>query len=441
MSNTQITTVKPSPKTLDAWLAHIEALHPKSIAMGLDRVQTVVNSLALKPIIPIITIAGTNGKGSTCAMLEAIYNEAGYRVGCYTSPHLVRYNERVRVNGHSVKDADLCKAFAEVEAARGEVALTYFEMGTLAAVWHFVQSALNVVILEVGMGGRLDAVNVFEPSCAIVTSIDLDHMEYLGDTREKIGFEKAGIYRSAKVAICGDENPPNSLIDYAAQIGANLQLINRDFRGKKSADGWQYEANNIHLNLPNIQLNLPNLALHGDFQLNNAASVVCAVQHLNDVLPVLPTSIDAALRAVTLMGRFHQVRSNPLIIVDVAHNPQAAKSLAHNLQNTPCAGRTLAVFAMLADKDIEGVIDALVPHISAWYLADIHNVRGAKAEYLQQKLQQELLDQATPINLFENVSIALQAACKDVAKNDRIIVFGSFYTVAEAIKSLNVEAS
>ena len=428
-----MTNIKPKPATLDAWLSYIEALHPKSIAMGLDRVKTAVDRLALNPIIPIITVAGTNGKGSTCAMLEAIYIQSGYRVGCYTSPHLLRYNERVRVDGQTITDEDLCKAFAIVEQARGDVALTYFEMGTLAAVWHFVQSDLDVMILEVGMGGRLDAVNVFEPSCAIVTSIDLDHMEFLGDTREKIGLEKAGIYRAAKLAICGEENPPKSLIDYGTKIGANLQLINRNFKVKKSRDGWQYVAKKA-------SLKLPSLALQGDFQLNNAASVICAVQHLNDLLPVQPASIGVALGAITLMGRFYQIGNNPTIIVDVAHNPQAAKSLAHNLQKAPCVGLTLAVFAMLADKDIEGVIHALAPQISAWYLADIHNVRGAKAEYLQLKLQQEPHSQAPPINLFENVSIALQAACKDVGKNDRIIVFGSFYTVAEAIGSLNLEA-
>jgi len=418
----------PKPATLDTWLAYIEALHPKSIAMGLERVKEVAERLELNPNFPIITIAGTNGKGSTCAMLESIYLQSGYRVGCYTSPHLIRYNERVRVNQQAILDEDLCKAFAAVESARGEVALTYFEMGTLAAVWHFVKTGLDVAILEVGMGGRLDAVNVFEPACAIVTSIDLDHMEYLGDTREKIGFEKAGIYRAIKPAICGEENPPNSLTDFATKIGADLQLIKRNFKVEKTEQGWQYTD-------AKINLALPTLALHGDFQLNNAACAICAVQYLNLLLPVPQANIGAALRAVTLMGRFHQIGKHPSIIVDVAHNPQAAKSLAHNLQTSHCAGRTLAVFAMLADKDIAGVISELAPHISAWYLADIHNVRGAKAQDLQDKLGK--LCGVTSAQLFENVAEALQAACKDATKNDRIVVFGSFYTVAEAIEGLN----
>ena len=420
-----MTNSTPKPVTLNQWLAYIEALHPKSIAMGLARVKQVASRLELNPNFPIITIAGTNGKGSTCAMLEAIYVQSGYRVGCYTSPHLMRYNERVRINQQEIADDDLCEAFAAVEAARGDVALTYFEMGTLAAVWHFVNAGLDVAILEVGMGGRLDAVNVFEPACAIVTSVDLDHMEYLGDTREKIGFEKAGIFRANKLAVCGDAHPPKSVTDYAAKIDADLQLIGRDFSVGKTAQGWQYSSKKMHLDLPN-------LALHGDFQLNNAACAICTVQHLSKILPALEANIHKALRAVTLMGRFYQIESNPSIIVDVAHNPQAAKALAHNLQTTPCTGRTLAVFAMLADKDIAGVVHALATHVSVWYLADIHHVRGAKAIDLQTKLSKE-----TPFKLFENVTLALQTACKDAAKNDRIIVFGSFYTVADAIEGLN----
>ncbi len=423
----------PTPVTLDQWLAYIEALHPKTIAMGLERVKQVADRLALNPTFPIITIAGTNGKGSSCAMLEAIYAQCGYRVGSYTSPHLLRYNERVRVNQQEISDEALCRAFAAVEASRDDIQLTYFEMGTLAAMWHFVQIGLDVAILEVGMGGRLDAVNVFEPACAIVTSVDLDHMEYLGDTREKIGFEKAGVYRAGKLAICGDENPPNSLTAFAQKIGANLQLIGRDFRVEKNTQndqnqGWQYLSENF-------SINLPNLALHGDFQLSNAACVICAVQYLREKLPALQANIHAALRAVTLTGRFYRIKDNPNIIVDVAHNPQAAQSLAHNLQNTPCNGRTLAVFAMLADKDIAGVIHELEPHISAWYLAGIHNARGAKAADLQRHL-----DNKAQVKLFENVASALQTACKDAAKNDRIIVFGSFYSVAAAMEGLNFKA-
>ena len=424
-----MTAAKTKPSNAAEWLAYIEALHPKSIAMGLDRVQAVANKLQLKPNFPIITVAGTNGKGSACAMLSQIYAEAGFSVGCYTSPHLIRYNERVCINSHEISDDDLCAAFAAVEAARGDVALTYFEMGTLAAMWYFCQAQLHVVILEVGLGGRLDAVNIFEPECSIVTAIDLDHMEYLGDTREKIGFEKAGIFRantpaSSTIAICGDENPPQSLLDYAAQIGANLQLINRDFSIKKTMQGCQYTAGDT-------QIRLPNLGMAGDFQRNNAACVLCAVQYLNALLPATQANIQAALSAVSLPGRFQQIHTNPQIIVDVAHNPHAAKSLADNLQAVPCAGKTLAVFAMLADKDISGVVSALKSQIDAWYLADIHVARGAKAQELKKILN--LHRDKTPIQSFADVTTALSAAYKDAKKNDRIIVFGSFYTVADAI--------
>ena len=426
--------------------------------MGLDRVKTVLDKLKLKPDFPIITVAGTNGKGSVCAMLSQIYVEAGYCVGCYTSPHISCYNERVNINLQNISDEDLCRAFAAVEMARcsvesGDVALTYFEMGTLAAMWHFCHQApgsqkpdsqkpdskklnsqkIDVCILEVGLGGRLDAVNIFEPDCAIVTTIDLDHMEYLGDTREQIGFEKAGIFRANVLAICGDENPPASLLNYAKQIGADLALIGRNFQVNKTAQGWQYSAKDV-------TLQLPKLGLIGDFQLNNAACALHAVLHLGKKLSVTEANIQAALRAVSLTGRFQQLQSNPQVIVDVAHNPHAATSLAQNLKAMPCAGKTLAVLGMLADKDIDGVISAVDGEIDAWYLADIHSARGAKAQDLQTCLLKytlkNTLKQTTqkPIKLFSGVAIALASACKDAAKNDRIIVFGSFYTVADAIK-------
>jgi len=426
-----VTATQPKPTTVQEWLVYIEALHPKSIAMGLDRVQAVASKLSLFPSFPIITVAGTNGKGSTCEMLSRIYSEAGYKVGCYTSPHLIRYNERVRVNHQEVSDRDLCMAFEAVEAARGDIALTYFEMGTLAAMWHFCRANLDVVILEVGLGGRLDAVNIFEPACAIVTTVDLDHMEYLGETREKIGFEKAGVFRANKLAICGDENPPESLLNYAETIGADLKLINRDFQVKKTGQGWQYSDEAL-------VLLLPVLGLAGEFQLVNAACAICTVHHLKHILPVSQANIHAALGAVRLTGRFQQVQSKPQIIVDVAHNPHAATSLAQNLQSTPCAGRTLAVFAMLADKDIEGVVSAVAPCISRWYIADIQAARGAKALDLQKTLVRQV--NQSSVRLFDDVGMALAAACKDADKNDRIIAFGSFYTVADAINWVSARA-
>ena len=418
------------PKSLAQWLAYIEALHPKSIAMSLERVKDVAERLQLILSFPIISIAGTNGKGSTCAMLESIYLDAGYRVGTYVSPHLKHYNERVRVNHQAISDAALCEAFSAIEAARGDVVLTYFEMGTLAAMWHFAQSNLDVAILEVGMGGRLDAVNVFEPTCSIVTCVDLDHMDYLGDTREKIGAEKVGIYRPRKLAICGDINPPNTVVDYAEQIQADFHLIGRDFYVNKLTRGWQYKASEN-------TLSLPPLALQGDFQLNNAACAICAVENLNKQLPVSLDTVGDSLKSVTLLGRFYQYSQTPYIILDVAHNPQAANSLANNLSDKPYKGRTLGVFAMLADKDIEHVVSALLPHISLWYLADTHNARGATAKDLESHLQSEAEKGLT--KQFNNVADALRSACIEADKNDRIIVFGSFYTVADAIDALDIQ--
>ncbi|WP_047538254.1 bifunctional tetrahydrofolate synthase/dihydrofolate synthase [Methylotenera versatilis] len=422
-----MTNIKPKPTTAQQWLAYIEAQHPKAIAMGLDRVNAVAQKLQLEPAFPIITVAGTNGKGSTCALLSQVYLQAGYRVGCYTSPHLMRYNERVRVNDIDISDDDLCVAFDAIEQARGDIALTYFEIGTLAAMWHFCQNSLDIVILEVGLGGRLDAVNIFSPTCSIVTTIDLDHMDYLGDTREKIGFEKAGIFRENALAICGDENPPQSLIDHAAKIGTPLKLINRDFTVTKTTQAWQYSAEGH-------ELLLPNLGMQGDFQLSNAACVVCATQYLNTILPVSLANIHEAFQTVTLIGRFYQIHTQPIIVVDVAHNPHAAVSLAHNLKAMPCAGKTFAVFAMLADKDIDGVIHAVAPNINQWFVADNHSPRGAKAFDLNQRLIKN--DPKSVTELFADVTSALNAACKTATKNDRIIVFGSFYTVADAMSTV-----
>ena len=419
------TSIKPT--TAKQWLAYIESQHPTAIAMGLERVNAVAKKLQLTHTFPVITVAGTNGKGSTCALLSQVYLEAGYRVGCYTSPHLLRYNERVRLNNVEISDDDLCDAFEAVEQARGDITLTYFEIGTLAAMWHFCQASLDVVILEVGLGGRLDAVNIFDSSCSIVTTIDLDHMDYLGDTREKIGFEKAGIFRQGVLAICGDENAPQSLIEYAAQIHAPLKLINRDFKVNKTGQDWHYSSHNG-------DLQLPALAMHGDFQLNNAACVVCAVQNLNSALPVTQANIGAAFQSVTLIGRFYQIHAQPDIIVDVAHNPHAAISLAHNLHAKHCGGTTLAVFAMLADKDIEGVIQVVAPHIHQWFIADNDSPRGAKAIELNQKILKN--DAQSIVNSFADVASALNAAYKIATKNDRIIVFGSFYTVADAMRSV-----
>jgi dihydrofolate synthase/folylpolyglutamate synthase len=426
-----VSPIEQLPTNLAAWLDYIEALHPKSIAMGLDRVNVVKQRLNLNTQFPIVIVAGTNGKGSTCAMLEHIYHAAGYSVGSYSSPHLLRYNERVRLNSQEVSDEDLVKAFVAVEQARQDTELTYFEYGTLAAVWHLMQKQVDVAILEVGLGGRLDAVNVFEPDSTIVTSIDLDHMEFLGDTRECIGAEKAGVFRVNIPAICGDENPPNSLIEYANRIGAPLKLIGRDFKVEADKESWTYRADQFSIE------HMPMPALIGDFQLNNAACVLTTIQSLQHLLPVQVDAIETGLKTVKLAGRFQSWSNNPDIILDVAHNPHAAKSLAINLKQSRHQVKTIAVFAMLADKDITGVIQALSSEIDAWYVSTIDNIRGAAASSLSKMILDTL--PSAEVKIFNQVVDAFHQACIDANENDRIITLGSFFTVAEVMQDLQTK--
>ncbi len=419
------------PQDLNSWLAYIEVLHPKSIAMGLERLNEVKLRLGLQPSFPLIVVAGTNGKGSCCAMLERIYLEAGYKVACYTSPHLLRFNERVRVNCSEVSDADLCLAFAAVEQARQETSLTYFEYATLAAVWHFQQARVDVAILEVGLGGRLDAVNAFEPSATMVTTIDLDHMDFLGHSRESIGYEKSGVFRPQVLAVCGERNPPLSLLMRASNIAADLHCLQRDFSYTATGQSWSYFEFGIaifeHLPLP---------ALTGEFQLDNAASVIRLVQGLKNILPVTADNIAQGLRNVTLLGRFQTIVQQPQVIVDVAHNPHAAKSLVHNLAQKPVTGKTLAVFAMLADKDIAGVVQALSTEVDTWYLAGIEHARGASVQQLQNQVEMHAHKTTAQIKIYQDVLSAYCQACLDADENDRIVVLGSFFTVADVLRQV-----
>ncbi|MCB5189599.1 bifunctional tetrahydrofolate synthase/dihydrofolate synthase [Methylobacillus arboreus] len=424
-----MTSSLPVARDLAGWLAYIEALHPASIEMGLERVALVSQRLKLDPQFPIIIVAGTNGKGSTCAMLESIYQAAGYKVGCYTSPHFIRYNERVRVAGLEVTDAGLVRAFEAVEQARQDVALTYFEFGTLAAVRYMVEAGVDVGILEVGLGGRLDAVNVFSPVCSIVTSVDLDHMDFLGNDRECIGREKAGVFRPDVPAICGDDHPPSSLQAHAAEIGADLRLIGHEFGYDVLAEGWRYQSSGREYHLP-----LP--ALAGDFQLSNAASVINAVDALVTVLPVALKHMQQGLQQVALNGRFQLCRDHPQVILDVAHNPHAALALASNLAQHPVSGRTLAVFSMLADKDIAGVVQVVAPYIDVWHIARVEHSRGASVVQLLEFVTAQA--RSGSAYAHEDVNAAYQQACNDAGENDRIIVFGSFFTVADIMRELAI---
>ncbi|MEK6663506.1 MAG: bifunctional tetrahydrofolate synthase/dihydrofolate synthase [Pseudomonadota bacterium] len=415
-----------NPHQLEDWLSHLERLHPKTIELGLDRVLAVRDSLKLAPTFPVILVGGTNGKGSTCAMLEAMLLAAGYRVGLYTSPHLIRYNERIRIDGRMASDAALCQAFEAVEAARNETALTYFEFGTLAAMWQFVHAKIEVAILEVGLGGRLDAVNVFEPDVAIVTTVDLDHMDYLGDTREKIGFEKAGIYRAGKPALCADADPPASLLYYAAQIGASLLRINQDFHVVSETTSWTYTGPG------GVRSALPYPMMRGVHQLANAAAAVAALDCLRERLPVAQAHIRAGLLSARLPGRFQVLPGKPPVILDVAHNPQAARILAQNLRAQYVSGKTIAVFGMLRDKDIAAVIAAVKDSIDAWHVGGLEGPRGASGEALGLMLGEAGV---TAIHVHPDIAQAYAAACRQTGENDRICAFGSFYTVAEVLKA------
>ena len=409
---------------LEDWLAHLERLHPKTIELGLERVRAVQAQFRLYPTIPIITVGGTNGKGSTCAFLEASLLAAGYRVGCYTSPHLMRYNERVRIDGRMLDDQALCAGFAAVEAARGEQALTYFEFGTLAAVWAFHQAQLDVVILEVGLGGRLDAVNVFDPAVAIVTTVDLDHQEYLGDTREKIGYEKAGIFRAQRPAIYADANPPASLMQHAQSCGAQLLRFGDDFGAQLVAESWSYWGPH------GSRSALPFPAMRGQHQIANAAAAITALECLRETLPLTQAQIRNGLLSARLPGRFQVLPGKPQVILDVAHNPQAARILADNLRQQWVSGQTYAVFGMLQDKDIAGVIAAVKGQIDVWCVGDLSGMRGAQGVMLEEQLLQA--GQSVQI-VAADIAEAYRFACRAAGEDDRICVFGSFHTVAEVL--------
>ena len=412
--------------TLNDWLGYIESIHPSSIDLTLDRIRVMIDRLDIKISAPVITVGGTNGKGSTCAILESIYKTAGYKVGCYTSPHFLAFNERIKIQGIEVSDELICEAFEKIESAREGVSLTYFEYGTLAAMMIFSETCIDIIILEVGLGGRLDAVNVFDSDCAIVTTVDLDHMDYLGHTREAIGFEKAGIYRSHKPAICGDLNPPQSLIEYCESIQAPLKLIDQHFGYELHHDSFDFLIESSFV------MNLPLPKLQGTFQLNNATSALMAIKILDDKLPLNESAIQKGITSTLLPGRFEEVQTNPSLVFDVAHNPQAALSLRDNLKAHAIQGKTVAVFSILKDKDISGVIKALIHDIDYWYIAQIEHERAADLDTIF-----EAIKNISPVSLVKsckNITEAYQFASKEVSSNDRIIVFGSFFTVADIMK-------
>ena len=423
------------PTTLSDWLLILESRHPKAIDMGLERVEQVREKLGIRFECPVITVGGTNGKGSTCAMLESILMHAGYRVGLYTSPHLLHFNERARIGGEAVSDEVLTASFEAVEAKRGDVSLTYIEFTTLAILRLFAAEKLDAVILEVGLGGRLDAVNAIDADVAIVTSVDIDHTEYLGDTREQIGFEKAGIFRAGKSAICSDPVPPQSLIDHAQAIGANLWLMGRDFNYAGDKQQWNYGGRNQRRN----SLGYP--SLRGANQLLNASAALAALEVLRQRLPVSAQEVRNGLVMVDLPGRFQVLPGRPTVVLDVAHNPHAAATLAQNLENMGFHRYTYAVFGAMHDKDIAGVIAHLKGRIDHWCVTDLPMKRAATAGQLKHILldagvvPQNEPDAECTIQVFDSPAKAFSNAQSRAEENDRIVVFGSFLTVAGVMEA------
>lgn len=412
--------------SLDAWLHWQERLHPKTIDLGLDRVHRVAHRLdVLLPAPVTVSVGGTNGKGSAVAMLEAVLRAAGYTTGAYFSPHLLRYNERIRIDGAMVDDDALCQAFAAVDAARRDVSLTYFEFGTLAALWLFRRAAVDVALLEVGLGGRLDAVNVVDADAAIVTSVGLDHTQWLGPDRDSIGREKAGIFRSARPAVCGEARPPQGLIEVGQSLGADLRLRGRDFDATTDAQGWHWRGR--RRDWP--QLPLP--ALRGRAQIDNAAAVLAALEGLAGRLTVNRDAVVAGLRHVHLAGRLQLLDGRVPVLIDVAHNAEAAAVLADYLRQVPVAGGNRAVVGMLEDKPADSVARVLDGCIAHWYAGGLDGERGLSGAALAGRLGSV----QGAVRAFDDVTAAFRQAWSDAGPQERVVVLGSFRTVAAVSES------
>ena len=412
--------------SLKGWLDWQESLHPLAIDLGLERAAQVFHALnpdCLKPLT--ITVAGTNGKGSCIAFLEAIYRAEGYRVGAYSSPHILKYNERIKIDGKPVSDELICEAFARIESVRGNTSLSYFEFGTLAALDIFRRSGLDVQLLEVGLGGRLDAVNIVDPNVALVTSIGIDHVDWLGATREAIGQEKAGIFRAKTPAIIGDCDPPNSLLQSAIDKDARLYCIDKDFGYKKQATTWNWFAGDRLIS------QLPEPGLKGEHQYRNASAVILAVELLATSLPVSDVSIRAGLKNIQLLGRFQLINDKIPVLLDVGHNPEAAKTLVAYLKMTFPGKRIHAIFSMMKDKDIAGVLEIMNPVVYNWFFAPLANPRSAT-----EPLMREIFSQSSVTRVsfgFTSFAEAFNAAKNQALENDLLLVFGSFFLVSDCL--------
>jgi dihydrofolate synthase / folylpolyglutamate synthase len=427
-----VTALTPTPPTLASplgdWLAHCERLHPKTIDMTLERVRVVRERLGLRFEVPVISVAGTNGKGSTCAMIDSIARAAGYRVGLFSKPHLVHFEERCRVNGETVEGQSLVPHFAAVEAARGDITLTYFEFTLLAIARRLAAEPLDLVILEVGLGGRLDAVNAFDADCAVVTSIAIDHVDYLGPDRESIGREKAGILRAGRPAIIADPEPPRSVIEVGEAIGADLWLVGRDFNQSGDRQQWSWSGRGRRYHA------LAYPALRGANQLLNAAGAIAALDALRDRVPVTAQAVRLGLATVDLPGRFQIVPGQPALVLDVAHNAQSVAALALNLDQMGFFPRTFAVFGAMHDKDLAAIVQRIAPLIDAWHVTDLPLPRAATAQQLAAVVGPLVASRAS-VQMHADPQQALSAAVAAADPTDRIVVFGSFHTVGGVLKN------
>ncbi len=418
--------------TLNEWLRWQESLHITDIELGLERCRVVADAMGLKaPAKTVVTVAGTNGKGSSVAMLDSIWRAAGYSVAKYTSPHLLRYNERIRVNGCEATDAAICAAFQRIELARGETPLTYFEFGTLAALTLFIEAEPDVVILEVGLGGRLDAVNIVDADVALIATIGIDHVEFLGADRESIALEKAGIMRAGKPAVCSDVDMPSSLSERAAELGVPLEVLGTTYRFSDDGSSWSWWCGNTAY----AELPKPNLA--GTYQLSNAAGVVRVVDLLSERLPVPAAALKRGLLDVELPGRFQRLPGSIETIVDVAHNAQAVTAFVSALRQQPAAPRTHVILGMLRVKDRESVIEALAPVADTWHLATVVARRGATSAELLESFRR-VLGNGLKAETYDSVASAYRAVSAAAAPDDRIVALGSFLVVAEVVKSVRV---
>lgn len=417
--------------TLEQWLDWQQTLHPRAIDLSLDRVRTVLDRLDLgRPAAQVVTVAGTNGKGSVVATVDAVLRAAGYVVGAFTSPHLLRYNERIRFDGRAVSDAELMDSFTRIDAARGEVSLTYFEFSAIAALDCFARRHADVVVLEVGLGGRLDAVNAVDPTVAVVTAIGLDHCEWLGCDEQSIGREKAGIFRTGRPAVFGSRRMPVSVAEVAANAGARLKCLGTDFDFVERPDGWDYIATG------STRRDLPLPVLTGSVQLDNAATALAAIAALEPAILVPDSAVRTGLAHVRLPGRFQVVPGPVEWILDVAHNPQAAQVLAANLVARPVAGRTLFVCGILADKDVAGIAAALAAVPAEWIAAGLQGPRSLPAQVLAERLSATL---DAPVQAVDGMVPALETAARKARPGDRVVVFGSFLTVGPALAWLGIE--